>query len=612
MQFFNAERVREAILHLNRYESGWVIGPFVYACNGIDVDAPRRLRAPTGVGTDDFLDRFFHPRLLGLAPKGQRESMRPVFREMGDIQGAGPGTDMVMHQATRIWGNVYSQRFSSTVVDRGLVEKNGYNLQLRPAFKDEFEDKLPASFRFEELLVWLHAFSGFPDDIAGWPALWQSFKGEHLNGRDIPAVYVERFSIRPGGPPWPVAAITPVRPTNRELVLALMPSAFTDPITVEQWRQIAAMTHEALVDNYDGVSDDEAASLARSLVASLAATKRVFLLGDPGTGKTKLARVVVEAFCEVLGRGRVHDIEVAVTGRTTETSLMGFPGLGGEWVNGELTATVRGKRLFIPDAALGGGVPERSQVNVITLNEANRTDVEALVARLQKPMDSPSQDPADDDFLIQLGGAGPHRVSPWTYLLMTGNSPRDDAGRTEQSRPLQRRVGLLWIPNALRRHLVDDTAEEFRNRLAQVWRQHSNRSLLAGTPQADGIADMFEDVGSSAATEGVRRLLRLLDEHDGGASYAVLEKLVILTANELCMAGNPPPPDQLPQAMDRALVGGLSALVAGNSSLVGGRSLKARLADPAAGMAVVFPAFAAWAQETLSDISDFGTVDPFF
>ena len=92
--------------------------------------------------------------------------MRPVFREMGDIQGAGPGTDMVMHQATRIWGNVYSQRFSSTVVDRGLVEKNGYNLQLRPAFKDEFEDKLPASFRFEELLVWLHAFSGFPDDIA--------------------------------------------------------------------------------------------------------------------------------------------------------------------------------------------------------------------------------------------------------------------------------------------------------------------------------------------------------------------------------------------------------------------------------------------------------------
>ena len=288
--YFSVNRIREAIRHLNQFDSGWVIGPFVYACNDIDIGPGRKLKAPTGVGTDGFLDNFFHPRLLGLKPKDDRESLRPVFREMGNLAGAGDNTDHVRHQATRIWGNVYSQTFGSMVVNRGLVQRNDKDYSLSATFQAEFEAS-PSRRRsaFEELLVWLFAFSGFPDGVASWDALWMAFRRQYLNGRDVPAPYKGRFSIRPGSPPWPAAEVVPVRPTNRDLVLGLLPSAFSDPITGEQWQQVAAMIQGSLEAGYEGLAATDAERMAGSITASLAATKRVSCWG-PGDREDEARR----------------------------------------------------------------------------------------------------------------------------------------------------------------------------------------------------------------------------------------------------------------------------------------------------------------------------------
>ena len=296
---------------------------------------------------------------------------------------------------------------------------------------------------------------------------------------------------------------------------------------------------------------------------------------------------------------------------------MGFSGLDGRWVDGDLTAEVNGMRLFNPviaDEDEGVALARRRQVNVIVLNEANRTDVEALLGKLQQSLDSGSQDPADDNHVVQLGGAGPHRVSPWTYILMTGNSPRDDAGRSEQSRPLQRRVGLLWIPNTLVPCLAEDTPELFQERVARVWQQHSHRSLLAGTPATDEFHGALMDPVSRPVTEAVRGVLRHLVAHGGVASYAVLEKLLVLAANQmhlLAQAG-PLPVARLPHCVDRALVSGLSATAAGASGVVAGASLRATLTDPANDLAAQVPEFIAWAGATLSSPTTLGTVEPLF
>ena len=113
MKFFTISRIRQAIGHLNSFRSGWVIGPLVYIANQIDTGTYRAMRE--GVGSDKFLDKFFHPKLIGLPSKQNEESLRPIFNEMGQIDLANPAKDVVEHQGTKIWGKVYTQTWSDAL-----------------------------------------------------------------------------------------------------------------------------------------------------------------------------------------------------------------------------------------------------------------------------------------------------------------------------------------------------------------------------------------------------------------------------------------------------------------------------------------------------------------
>jgi energy-coupling factor transporter ATP-binding protein EcfA2 len=629
VKFFTISRVRQAIGHLNSFKSGWVIGPLVYIANQIDSDTYRAMRE--GVGSDKFLDKFFHPRLIELPSKQNEESLRPIFREMGQIDLDNPAKDVVEHQGTKIWGKVYTQTWADALKKTNVIEQDAARkgfIRLRAAaagaplpFTTALEAALPADFRFEELLVWLNAFSGFSDDVGSWQGLWEDFANRHLDGRvAIPAAYASRFRIRQGGEelPWPAGDITGERPANQDFIKGLIPSAFSDALTSEQWATVAASIEESLIVGYEGMGDEDARQIAEGVVTSLASSKRVFILGDPGTGKTKLANSVVRAFEAAVEKRRVHRIEVTVTGRTTETSLMGFGGLDRTWIDGELTSAVGGKRLFYPirddDEQAAADLERRNQVNVIVLNEANRTDVEALLARIQQSLDSASRAPGDPDHRVQLGGAGAHTLSPWTFVIMTGNSPRDDMGRLGQSRPLQRRVGMVWMRNALAPMLhPDEPLAGFQETVARIWEKHRQRSILSAE-QAESFAALLRHKDALLAVAALRTVLQVLHTHQGGASFALLEKVLVAAANHLHVrpgGGEPVPADVAP-ALDKAVLHGLSAVLGGTVGMVEGRALRQSLAEADPPIAGLFPVFSEWASTTLSDVSAIGSVEPLF
>ncbi len=125
---------------------------------------------------------------------------------------------------------------------------------------------------------------------------------------------------------------------------------------------------------YDGISDSSIDEITRTVSAGLSATKRVFLIGDPGTGKTKFTGLIKQAFDKVLDNERLFVIPVEITDKTSETTLLGFVGIDGKWVDGILTQERGGRRLLRPIKAGTAAEPvdtrERDQVNLIILNEA--------------------------------------------------------------------------------------------------------------------------------------------------------------------------------------------------------------------------------------------------
>jgi MoxR-like ATPase len=111
---------------------------------------------------------------------------------------------------------------------------------------------------------------------------------------------------------------------ERERARASTPPTFVEPITRNDWAEIAKRLTELVERDFDDTSNLVAEQIAKSAVTGLAATKRVFLLGEPGTGKTTFARLIRQAFVDVLTEDRLFTIQAEITDKTTETTLVGF------------------------------------------------------------------------------------------------------------------------------------------------------------------------------------------------------------------------------------------------------------------------------------------------
>lgn len=167
MKYFSIDRIRQCSRHLENFHSGWVIVPFVLAANGVNK------KTFTSLTTDPFLDKYFSGDLIGLAGSSGGNALRPRFKEIVQtFRHTGRAADFVINQPTKLWANGYSSRGYREMTIRGELEFDGTSsCRLTDSFRPAFEANLPDTFRFEELLVWLYAFYGIPDDVSDWDAL---------------------------------------------------------------------------------------------------------------------------------------------------------------------------------------------------------------------------------------------------------------------------------------------------------------------------------------------------------------------------------------------------------------------------------------------------------
>lgn len=113
------------------------------------------------LGTDQFLDNFFNGSLIDIPPFASgnnllRPRLKGVTWHRGDFS-----DDYMIRQDTKMWGNLFSSRGYREMRQRGEVEGEKATVRLTDAFQPAFESAIPASFNFEDFMVWLFAFQDF-------------------------------------------------------------------------------------------------------------------------------------------------------------------------------------------------------------------------------------------------------------------------------------------------------------------------------------------------------------------------------------------------------------------------------------------------------------------
>src|SRR5437867_12883102 len=145
-KYFELDRIQQAIQHLEKFSSEWIIVPLVFAVNGITTTTDTNPNAKDKPGTDRFLEKHFHGSLIGLPSIGN-SSLRPKFLDVVTKTG-----DLAAHQAVKLWGSHYSSRGYREMAQKGLLTTDGKKYQLNATFWPAWETQLPSTFHFEELL----------------------------------------------------------------------------------------------------------------------------------------------------------------------------------------------------------------------------------------------------------------------------------------------------------------------------------------------------------------------------------------------------------------------------------------------------------------------------
>lgn len=282
MKYFDLPTIKASIEALQGISANWLIPAFVFAAN--DVGTANLVDMAKTRGTDQFLDHYFNAGLIGIPPfKSGNNLMRPRLK---GVKQDFPG-DHVIRQDTKMWGNLFSSRGYREMRQRGELEGEKATVRLTDAFQPAFEGEIPAAFQFENFLVWLFAFRGFPDEITSWQALFDHLLIEELKLTEFQEPYRGRFKLTPNHP-WPVTINA--RPSDeefqQELAPLLMHFLAAPPLVIEEPDD--EPPKKALMS-----ADDPILAIVLSAIAKN--TSHTFLLaGPPGTGKTKWAHDIAD------------------------------------------------------------------------------------------------------------------------------------------------------------------------------------------------------------------------------------------------------------------------------------------------------------------------------
>ncbi len=279
MKYFDIQTIKSSIEALQDISANWLIPAFVFAANDVQtnsfVDMSKKL------GTDHFLDRYFNGGLVGIRPFDSGNNLlRPRLGGIKYSKGPYAG-DYMFRQDTKMWGNLFSSRGYREMRLQGFIEGEKTSVKLTASFEDEFKRRIPQAFEFEDLMVWIFAFRGFPEDIHDWAGLYQHLLHNELGLACFQQPYLCRFDLTPGRL-WPQTLN--IRMPDEELVATLAP-ALSNALNIDAVeRELPAAPVEE-----EQVSEDDAI-LAVILNAINKKICHSFLLaGPPGTGKTKYA-----------------------------------------------------------------------------------------------------------------------------------------------------------------------------------------------------------------------------------------------------------------------------------------------------------------------------------
>lgn len=455
MKYFDIPTIRTAIEHLQNYPANWLLPAFVFAAN--DIGQGAMVDMSKVQGTDRFLDRYFNGALLDLPPMPRGNNLlRPRFSDITWKRGDQAG-DYMIRQDTKMWGNLFSSRGYREMAQRGYIEGEKAIIQLTDTFKDEFENQIPDTFRFEHFMVWLFAFKGFPDAVDSWTTLYQHLLVDELGLTEFRPEYRGRFAPANPALPWPATLAD--RPSNEDLIAQLAPklsAILAAPVSAEE---------EDDEDELPPLPDDDQIYLEITSAIRLKASYSFLLAGPPGTGKSRYARQLATKIAGDDDRILFLQFHPALG---YDDFVEGFRPIKSKDASGKETEGVTyelAPRLFMKFAEKAAASPDGKFVAVI--DELNRGDVARIFGEVLTYLE-----PSYRRKKFRLAYSGSEVTLPVNLILIATANPYDRSVTELDDALLRRFVVFELEPDAalLRSYLTDEGVEAgLVNRTVQLF-----------------------------------------------------------------------------------------------------------------------------------------------